>query len=82
MNSCLYYQAHVNPPQCWYFTSLLRSYEHMAFDRTVDVENSIFEFFVPELMEEQFLKLMHYFEQEKIISGLQKMENRLVSQPR
>lgn len=76
MNYCLYYQAYVVPSHCWYLTAILRSFEHMAFDRTVDVENSIFEFFVPPVMQPHFLKLMDYFQQQGIIQNLSLLPNR------
>ena len=74
---CSYYQAHVEKQQCWYFTAVLRSFEHLAFDRTCDVENSVFEMFVPAELEEPFLNIMSYFEDKKIITRLAKLPNRL-----
>jgi len=49
-NFGLYYRATIDRTRCWYFVAILRSFEHMVFDRTYDVQNSVFEFFVPELM--------------------------------
>lgn len=80
MNYCLYYQAYVVPSQCWYLTAILRSYEHMAFDRTIDVENSIFEFLVPHVMEKHFLALMDYFQQQGVIKNLALLPNRFEKQ--
>ena len=73
-----YYQAHVDPAHGWFFVGVLRSFEHMVFDRTLDVQTSLFEFFVPQDTEKYFLDLMDYFQQEQIISGLCKLPNRLV----
>lgn len=75
---CVYYQAHVVPEQCWFFVAVLRSFEHICFDRTYDVHKSIFEFFVPEDVETDFLELMKYFKQEHIIADLTKYPNRLL----
>lgn len=72
-----YYQAQVDPAQAWFFVGALRSFEHMAFDRTLDVASSRFEFFVPEDTEKYFLEFMHYFEQQKIVFNVAKMDNRL-----
>lgn len=72
-----YYQAQVDPAHAWFFVGALRSFEHMAFDRTLDVPSSRFEFFVPEDTETHFLEFMHYFEQRQIIFNLAKMDNRL-----
>jgi len=72
-----YYQAHVLREKTWFFTAVLRSYEHMVFDRTLDKQSGLFEFFVPQAMEPAFLTLMAYFEGEGIVSGLRKTANRL-----
>ena len=75
-----YYQAQVDPAHGWFFVGVVRSFEHMAFDRTLDVGNSIFEFFVPQDTERFFLDLMDYFKQEQIISDLRKLPNRLAQE--
>ena len=74
---CLYYQAHVNKSQTWFFVAILRSYEHTCFDRTLDKSKGIFEFFVPKEQEAQFLQLMSWFLENKIIEGLVKLDNRI-----
>ena len=78
MDHCIYYRASVRPQECWFFVGILRSYEYVCFDRTYDVQASIFEFFVPCEYEVQFRALMSYFEQEKIIESVQKLPNRLL----
>ncbi len=72
-----YYQAHVVPIHAWFFTGVMRSFEHVVFDRTLNKEESLFEFFVPQDTEKYFLDLMNYFQKEEIVSGLIKKENRL-----
>lgn len=74
---CSYYQAHVERKLCWFVTASLRSYEHVAFDRTLDPEASLFEFFVPVSTEKYFLEVMAYFEAEKLVTGFKKLPNRL-----
>jgi len=76
---CTYYQAHVNGTFCWFVTALLRSYEHMVFDRTIDVENSILEFFVAPGAERHFLSIMSYFQEQGYIDQLKELPNRLQS---
>jgi hypothetical protein len=76
-NICVYYQATVLKEKHWMLTSLLRSFEHLAFDRTCDAQKGIFEFFVPPAMEHHFLGIMRHFEQEGLIWDLQKLPNRL-----
>ena len=76
-NYCQYYQAHVNRQQAWFFVAVVRSYEHMMFDRTVDTELSIFEFFVPKDAESDFLKVMKKLEEVGIVWDVRKLDNRL-----
>jgi hypothetical protein len=73
---CRYYQAYIKKDSVWHFTSVLRSIEHLAFDRTFDVEASIFEFFVTEGCVEDFLAIMCYFERLGIVTSLQNLPNR------
>ncbi len=76
MPYCLYYQAKIRKMDCWFFVASLRSFEHVAFDRTCDVEKSIFEFFVPPSMEECFLAIMRHFQARGIVSDLVQLPNR------
>ena len=76
---CSYYQANVNPPDAWFLVSILKSFENVAMDRTLDPKKSLFEFFVPETNEDIFLYVMKYFEQEGIVTNLQKVPNRLIN---
>ncbi len=74
---CEYYQARVKKEDVWFLTAVLRGFEHLAFDRTIDTEQSIFEFFVPPALEETFLAIMDYFIKHAIVHDLQKLPNRL-----
>ncbi|PKN03514.1 hypothetical protein CVU75_01860 [Candidatus Dependentiae bacterium HGW-Dependentiae-1] len=74
---CEYYQARVQKEDVWFLVAVLRSFEHMAFDRTIDKEQSIFEFFVPPVLEETFLAIMQYFIKHSIVHDLQKLPNRM-----
>lgn len=76
--TCVYYQAQVVRPQVWFFVAVLRSFDHVAFDRTYDVPESIFEFFVPEAMEEYFLEIMASLRQQGIVCTFNKLPNRLL----
>lgn len=78
MSYCQYYQAHVKRSECWFFVGVMRSLEHMSFDRTLDLPTSLFEFFVPETMEEQFLSIMDFFKKQSIVTSLKKLPNRLL----
>ncbi len=74
---CFYYQGNIQRELCWYVTAALRSYDHMAFDRTLDPATSLFEFFVAPSMENQFLTVCAYFEQQGLLRNLVKLPNRL-----
>lgn len=74
---CVYYQAHVVPRQTWFFVATLRAHEHLAFDRTFDKMQGIFEFFIPPEREHEFVRLMQMYEQRGIVSQVLKLPNRL-----
>lgn len=78
MEYCIYYQAYVQEKNCWFLVATLRSFEHLAFDRTFDKSRSIFEFFVPSNNEPYFLEIMNYFVKNGIVSNLEKLPNRLL----
>ena len=73
-----YYQAVVHRQLAWFVVAALKTYDHLCFDRTIDIEKSMFEFFVPDDMEQLFLDVMHYFERRGLVSQLHKLPNRLV----
>lgn len=79
MKFCSYYQAHIDIPKTWFFVAMLRSHEHVAFDRTIDTKSGLFEFFVPEDTEHLFHEFIAYFQKEGIVSNLVKLENRLAN---
>lgn len=72
-----YYRAHVVEKECWFLVAIMRSFEHLAFDRTYDKETSTFEFFVPVDLESTFLELMDFFKAEGIVQELHQLPNRL-----
>ena len=74
----VYYQAQVQRENVWFLTAILRSYEHLAFDRTLDTKNSIFEFFVSPGSEQHFLELFDYFIKNNIVTYVEKLPNRLI----
>lgn len=77
MEYCAYYQAHVRKEEAGFLVAVLRSFEHLAFDRTIDKASSLFEFFVPVGSEAIFVELMEDFLKEGVILDLVKQENRL-----
>lgn len=77
---CSYYTGQVERSKVWVLVSALRGTEHICFDRTVDVQNSIFEFFVPNSTEHIFLDVMKYLQKDGVLLSLEKKENRLIHQ--
>ncbi|MBP9764837.1 hypothetical protein KBD08_00690 [Candidatus Babeliales bacterium] len=78
MNYSVYYQARVQKELCWFITSGIRFYEHVAFDRTIDKEQSIFEFYVAPDLEDVFLEVMQGLKKRGVVLDLQKLPNRLI----
>ena len=74
----LYYQAQIPKQFGWYITAILRSYDNLAFDRTIDVPNNIFEFFVAPDKEEEFLAFMQLMEKKGAALNIQKLPNRFL----
>ena len=79
MASCLYYQAHINKTKSWFLVAVLRSFEHLAFDRTLDKGSSLFEFFVAPGQEAFFEKLMEHLQDMGVVLDFEKKPNRLVA---
>lgn len=77
MNYCFYYQARILREKTWLFVALLRSVEHIAFDRTLDVKDNVFEFYVPADRQVPFLAFMEYMIQQGVALDLQELPNRL-----
>jgi len=76
----LYYVGKFERKRCWLLSSVMRGTEHVAFDRSIDKKNGIFEFFVPKDTELIFLQVMDYLKQEGVLYSLEKKENRLLSE--
>ena len=79
MSYSSYYQAEVQNAQDWFLVAVLKSFDHVAFDRTLDPKTGTFEFFVAPDLEADFLGLMRHLEQQKVIANLRKMPNRLAA---
>ncbi len=77
MSYCVYYQAEVKKKDVWFFVATLRSFEHLAFDRTCDVEASVFEFFVPADLEDFFITCLLAYQARAIVVWFEKKPNRL-----
>jgi hypothetical protein len=74
-----YYQVSVEKSKAWFFVAILRSFENVAFDRTLDKEASLFEVFVAPDFQAEFLDVMQLLESRQVISNLRQLPNRLQS---
>jgi len=77
MNYCLYFQAHIEPKNCWFLIAVLKAEEHVAFVRTCDTNASIVEFFVPESMQDHFLHTIDRLKTKGIVDSVVQMPNRI-----
>jgi hypothetical protein len=80
-NYCCYYQATSEPKNHLFLVGILKSYEYICFDRTLDPALGIFEFFVPADQEALFVHIMERFLKMGIISSMEKLPNRLIDEP-
>lgn len=78
MKYSVYYQAHVQKELCWMVTATVRYLDHVAFDRTVDKQGSIFEFYVAPDLEQEFLVVAQRLLERKVFLHLEKLPNRLI----
>jgi len=74
---CSYYIAHIERARAWLMASVMRGTEHIAFDRALDKQQSIFEFFVPQDTESVFLEVIEYLRKEGVVLSCEKRPNRL-----
>lgn len=74
---CQYYLVRIKKEKAWFVTAAFKSFDHIAFDRTIDKESSTFEFFVAPESEATFLEIIAYFQSVDLVSTCTKTENRL-----
>lgn len=78
MNHSLYFQAYVTKNRCWILTATMNYCEHLAFDRTIDKEQSIFEFFVSSELEDVFIDVMITLQKAGVVKQFEKLPNRIM----
>jgi hypothetical protein len=74
---CAYYHAYVPRKTSWFLVATLKSVEHIAFDRTLEKTNGLFEFFVAPGFVSQFEQLMAYYDTNGIVTSWHKLPNRI-----
>lgn len=77
MEYCLYYQASIRKELVWFATATFRFVEHVVFDRTIDKDKSVFEFFVAPDLQDVFLHMMDKLQKKEVVTKLQQLPNRL-----
>lgn len=74
---CQYYLVRIQKEKAWFVTAAFKSFEHLSFDRTINKENSTFEFFVTAESEAVFLEIISYFQSIGLVLDCTKADNRL-----
>ena len=74
----LYFQANLLREKIWFVVGALKSQENLCFDRALDKQENLFEFFVPEARLTEFLQCMAYFEKQGYLFNLQQKPNRVL----
>lgn len=77
MQESLYYQARIERSLCWFVIASLKSFEHVCFDRTLNPEESLFEFYVSPDTKDIFEEVMHYFQARNLVFDLKQLPNRI-----
>lgn len=74
---CSYYHAIIAREDCWFVTAVLKEQDHICLDRTLDVQQLLYEFFIPRDQEKIFCTIMNHFKQTGSVSYFEKLPNRL-----
>ena len=72
-----YYQAVLKKEEALFAVGTLKFFDHLCFDRTLDREKLLYEFFVPPACEAEFLKIMEFLIEKGIVTNLEKLPNRI-----
>lgn len=77
MLESIYYQAHIDRQLCWFVLAALKSFEHLCFDRTLNAEENLIEFYVCPQANDVFLEIMDYFKKQNLVFNLRQLPNRI-----
>lgn len=78
MSYCAYYQVTINRKLGWFVASTMRSFEHLAFERSFNAKAGINEYFVPTDQEKAFLNIVQGLADMGVITKIEKVPNRLM----
>ena len=73
----LYYQAQLKKEEALFVVGTLKYFDHLCFDRTIDKEKLLYEFFVSPAQEDSFLKIMQLLTAKGLVFNLEKLPNRI-----
>ncbi|MGD1997876.1 MAG: hypothetical protein PVJ92_03105 [Candidatus Dependentiae bacterium] len=74
---CTYYYAQAVKEKMWLLMAHLKSFDSIAFHRTVDGTNDQMEFFVPPAHDKLFRHFLELYTKEGILEWYEQRENRL-----
>jgi hypothetical protein len=77
---CFYYQARIKRSHIGFITAVIKSFEHLCFDRTVckeDEDIQVLEFFVPQDNNDTFCDIFNYFVSCECLLSYEQHSNRL-----
>ncbi len=77
---CNYYQAGVLKEKTWFVVALFRNEDHIAFERTLEGNSDILEFFVPTDQERSFLAIMQTLKAQGYVFWFEQKPNRMQEQ--
>lgn len=74
---CEYYQGTLRRDKTWFVVGCLRNQDNLVFERALEKQENLFEFFVPPAYEQDFLDLMGFFSRKGYLLSLEKKPNRI-----
>lgn len=77
MNYCIYYHAFLKRESIWLITGILRNEDHWVFDRTLDKNKDLLEFFVAPAYKDMFENYMEFFKEKGLVYEYYSLPNRL-----
>lgn len=72
-----YYQVTIDRSRGWFVAAVMRSFEHLAFERSFDAQHGINEYFVPKDLENHFLAIVKELAKMGVVKEINKLPNRL-----
>ncbi len=76
---CLYYHVRFIKKTTWFVVGVLRAEDNVVFERALDSDTEIFEFFIPPGRESEFLSFMDCLTRRGYVLSIEKKPNRLQS---